>query len=270
MNLPAILPTVPESRFINRELSWLEFNARVLALAEDPKLPLLERVKFLAISRATSTSSSRSGSRASGEQVAAGVVTSRTPDGLSPAEQLGEIRERCLELLGRADEALLALFPLLEAAGVRIVGSTTWARTTAPRCARHSTSASSRSSRRSPWTPPTLPVHLEPVAEPGSDRPRPRHRREPVRPREGPAAPAALLELPDGERLVPIEEVIADTSTPCSRGWRSCPATRSGSPATPTSRSRGRGGGPALRRSRACSGAAAGPRAPSGSRSTAR
>ena len=37
------------ARFLNRELSWLDFNTRVLALAEDPTVPLLERVKFLAI-----------------------------------------------------------------------------------------------------------------------------------------------------------------------------------------------------------------------------
>lgn len=37
-------------RFLNRELSWLDFNARVLALAADDAVPLLERVKFLAIS----------------------------------------------------------------------------------------------------------------------------------------------------------------------------------------------------------------------------
>ena len=41
--------TLPEDRFLNRELSWLDFNARVLALAEDPLTPLLERAKFLAI-----------------------------------------------------------------------------------------------------------------------------------------------------------------------------------------------------------------------------
>jgi polyphosphate kinase len=40
---------LPEDRFLNRELSWLDFNARVLALAEDPQTPLLERAKFLAI-----------------------------------------------------------------------------------------------------------------------------------------------------------------------------------------------------------------------------
>ncbi len=43
------LPELPEDRFLNRELSWLDFNARVLALAEDPGTPLLERAKFLAI-----------------------------------------------------------------------------------------------------------------------------------------------------------------------------------------------------------------------------
>ncbi|WP_435830636.1 RNA degradosome polyphosphate kinase [Polymorphospora rubra] len=43
------LEPLPEDRFLNRELSWLDFNARVLALAEDPATPLLERAKFLAI-----------------------------------------------------------------------------------------------------------------------------------------------------------------------------------------------------------------------------
>ena len=42
-------PELPENRYLNRELSWLDFNARVLALAADPSLPLLERAKFLAI-----------------------------------------------------------------------------------------------------------------------------------------------------------------------------------------------------------------------------
>ncbi|GAA4676650.1 RNA degradosome polyphosphate kinase [Phytohabitans rumicis] len=46
---PPVEEPLPEDRFLNRELSWLDFNARVLALAEDPDTPLLERAKFLAI-----------------------------------------------------------------------------------------------------------------------------------------------------------------------------------------------------------------------------
>ncbi|MBQ1075295.1 RNA degradosome polyphosphate kinase [Micromonospora sp. C31] len=46
---PPVAEPLPEDRFLNRELSWLDFNARVLALAEDPGTPLLERAKFLAI-----------------------------------------------------------------------------------------------------------------------------------------------------------------------------------------------------------------------------
>ncbi|MBB4957570.1 polyphosphate kinase [Micromonospora polyrhachis] len=50
VDLPSVhLPSLPADRFLDRELSWLDFNARVLALAEDPATPLLERVKFLAI-----------------------------------------------------------------------------------------------------------------------------------------------------------------------------------------------------------------------------
>src|ERR1700692_339145 len=44
-----LAPDLPADRFSNRELSWLAFNARVLALAEDPHQPLLERLKYLAI-----------------------------------------------------------------------------------------------------------------------------------------------------------------------------------------------------------------------------
>src|SRR5947209_923065 len=46
---PEPQPDLPDDRFLNREKSWLDFNARVLALAEDSETPLLERAKFLAI-----------------------------------------------------------------------------------------------------------------------------------------------------------------------------------------------------------------------------
>src|SRR5689334_7629376 len=46
---PERQPDLPDDRFLNREKSWLDFNARVLALAEDAEPPVLERAKFLAI-----------------------------------------------------------------------------------------------------------------------------------------------------------------------------------------------------------------------------
>jgi polyphosphate kinase len=117
-----ILPAAPESRFLNRELSWLEFNARVLHLAEDQALPLLERLKFLAIFSTNLDEFFQI--RVSGlrEQVEAGVVGPRTPEGMSPAEQLREIRERCVDLLTRADGIYVDLLPRLDKEGIRIVG----------------------------------------------------------------------------------------------------------------------------------------------------
>ena len=69
------------SRFINRELSWLDFNERVLALAEDIA-PLLERVKFVAIYAQNLDEFFQV--RVSGleEQVEAGVFAAATPDGM--------------------------------------------------------------------------------------------------------------------------------------------------------------------------------------------
>ncbi len=109
------------SRFINRELSWLDFNDRVLALAEDPSRPLLERVKFVAIY--TQNLDEFFQVRVSGleEQVEAGV-TATTPDGMGPREQLEAIRERVSGLQARADELVAGdLLPALEKERIRLV-----------------------------------------------------------------------------------------------------------------------------------------------------
>lgn len=86
--------------FINRDLSWLEFNRRVLALAEDTRRPLLERVKFLAIfaNNLDEFFMKRIGLL---KRLAAEHPTSRSNDGMTPSEQLGVIRPRALELLDR-------------------------------------------------------------------------------------------------------------------------------------------------------------------------
>src|SRR4051794_38318661 len=100
--MPGSDPADPSSdRFLNRELSALDFNARVLAIAEDQSRPLLERAKFLAILADNLDEFFQV--RVSGlqEQVRAGIRT-RTPDGLEPAETLLEVRARAADLMERA------------------------------------------------------------------------------------------------------------------------------------------------------------------------
>jgi len=109
------------ARFLNRELSWLEFDSRVLALAEDPARPLLERVKFVAIYSQNLDEFFQI--RVSGleEQVEAGVAAT-TPDGMTPHEQLEAIRERVVNLQERADSLVLGdLLPALEKERIRVV-----------------------------------------------------------------------------------------------------------------------------------------------------
>ncbi len=92
--------TEPGDRLINRELSWLAFNTRVLELAEDEQMPLLERAKFLAIFSQNLDEFFQVRIAGLKDQVAAGY-TRRTADGLSPAQQLLEIREMLEPILVR-------------------------------------------------------------------------------------------------------------------------------------------------------------------------
>jgi polyphosphate kinase len=107
-------------RFINRELSWLEFNARVLALAEERDRPLLERVKFLAIVARNLDEFFQIRVALLRAEHQTGI-DGRAPDGMSTEDQLAAIRTRVLELVSR-EEAVFAkdLRPALAAAGVRI------------------------------------------------------------------------------------------------------------------------------------------------------
>ena len=121
---PAIDNPLPEDRYLNRELSWLDFNARVLALAADTSLPLLERAKFLAIfaSNLDEFYMVRVAGLKRRDEMGLSV---RSADGLSPREQLRRISERTQQIASRHAHVFLdSVRPALADEGIVIV---TWA-----------------------------------------------------------------------------------------------------------------------------------------------
>ena len=107
--------------FVNRELSWIQFNERVLLLAEDEHVPLLERVKFNAIYASNLDEFVMVRVAGLHDQVDAGI-DARGPDGLAPGETLEMIGERLREL-GRRHSRVWAdeLRPLLAEHGIRVI-----------------------------------------------------------------------------------------------------------------------------------------------------
>jgi polyphosphate kinase len=98
------VPDAPVARplpYTNREVSWLDFNERVLELAEDPEVPLLERAKFLAIFGTNLDEFFMVRVAGIHDQIEAGVVDARRPDGLTPVETLRAVTERARELMAR-------------------------------------------------------------------------------------------------------------------------------------------------------------------------
>jgi len=107
-------------RFGNRELSWLDFNARVLALAHEESIPLLERVKFCGIFSSNLDEFYQVRVAALKDQVAAGIVKP-SHDGLSPSRQLKEIAKRVGALVDEQEELLLGnLLPQLAEHGIAL------------------------------------------------------------------------------------------------------------------------------------------------------
>ena len=106
---------------LDRDLSWLDFNARVLALAEDPSVPLLERLKFLAIYSANLDEFFMVRVAGLAGRAAAGLGAA-APGGLEPAAQLKAIRVRVLELAAQQAAIFDALEPTLAEAGIRLGG----------------------------------------------------------------------------------------------------------------------------------------------------
>ena len=114
-------PGSTASPYLNRELSWLAFNARVLHEATDPRVPLLERLKFLSIFSSNLDEYFQVRVGGLRRQVVSGVVHG-TPDGLTPSDQLAVIRERVGLLLEDRRRCLGVLLDELAPHGVRIVG----------------------------------------------------------------------------------------------------------------------------------------------------
>jgi polyphosphate kinase len=110
-----------DERFTNRELSWIRFNERVLELASEPGIPLLERAKFCAIASTNLDEFFQVRVAALKDQIVAGIDRP-SPDGRTPAHTLAEIGHRVLEFVDRIDGAFVdRLVPELRAAGIDIV-----------------------------------------------------------------------------------------------------------------------------------------------------
>jgi polyphosphate kinase len=108
-----------EQRYVNRELSWLSFNRRVLAEAENERYPLLERLRFLSISASNLDEFTMIRIAGLEGQASRGIETTAI-DGLSPRQQLDAIREQVLELEDRQQLALETLRGLLVEEGIVI------------------------------------------------------------------------------------------------------------------------------------------------------
>ena len=128
MEAVTVSPPVPEldspELYSNRELSWLQFNERVLELAEDESLPLLERVKFLAIYSSNLDEFYMVRVAGLHDQVDAGI-DARGPDGLSPGETIVRIADRAQQLSDRHSRQWEEVVrPRLAEHGIRVIDCT--------------------------------------------------------------------------------------------------------------------------------------------------
>ncbi len=111
----------PPDAFVNRELSWLEFNRRVLEEAQDSTVPLLERVKFLAIFSSNLDEFFMVRVAELKRRIRAGD-TAAGPDGLSPSETLAAVADKVHRLVDAQHRCYLEeLGPILASEGIRLV-----------------------------------------------------------------------------------------------------------------------------------------------------
>ena len=117
----AIDAPLPEDRFLDRELSWLAFNERVLELAEDLEQPLLERAKFLAIFASNLDEFFMVRVAGLKRRIATGIAV-KSPSGYQPRDLLDAIYARTEELMGRHASLLREdIQPKLEENGIHIL-----------------------------------------------------------------------------------------------------------------------------------------------------
>ncbi|MGO3326506.1 RNA degradosome polyphosphate kinase [Gordonia sp. (in: high G+C Gram-positive bacteria)] len=118
---PELDADLPTERYLNRELGWLDFNSRVLALAEDQSMPILERAKFLAIfaSNLDEFFMVRVAGLKRRDETGLSV---RSADGRSPREQLQMIASRSRKIANRHARVFIdSVAPALEAENIRLV-----------------------------------------------------------------------------------------------------------------------------------------------------
>jgi polyphosphate kinase len=201
---------LPRERFFNRELSRLDFDSRVLAMAEDVARPLGERIRFLAIVSDSLDDFFQVRVAGLHEQLMAPQMLT-SPDGMTPEEQLDGIGEKVRNLIERQSATFSAdIVPALAGAGFKMVDASELSK------ADHDLLAVVFHERIFPVLTPLAvdPAHPFPyisnlslnlavmVRDPTRHKPRfARVKVPPVLPR--------FIALPDGERFVPLEQVIA-------------------------------------------------------------
>ena len=237
---------LPDDRYLNRELSWLDFNARVLALAEDPSQPLLERAKFLAIFAANLDEFYMVRVAGLKRRDETGPAV-RSADGLSPREQLARIADaQPGHRRARTRGCFLDdVAPELAEQGIRILR---WAdladdrarpavgRTSAPRSSRCSPRSRSTRRTRSRTSPGSRSTWRSRCATPKARTER--FARVKV-PNNVPRLVQVRTERRPAVVFLPVEDLIAAHLGELFAGMEVVERARcSGSPATPTSRSR--------------------------------
>ena len=199
-----------DDRFINRELSWLDFGARLLDLAADSSLPLLERTKFLAIFAEGLDEFYQVRVAGLEDQVAA-EFRLRSPDGMRPVDQLQAIGRRVAELVMRQSDLFLGqIVPALAEAGVVL---SDW----------HTLDDDDRQYLVDVFNRLIFPVLTPLAVDPGHPFPYisnlslnlvvrvvdPNTTQERIARVKVPPLLPRFVVLPDGERFVPVEQVIA-------------------------------------------------------------